>query len=128
MLNIYDFYGRRTRVCAAHPRRTRSDRIFAMRITFADQMDTVDIAAWNSLLRGSNPFVRHDFLSALEHHGAVGGDSGWEPCQVLAWQDNALVGALPLYLIQLSWVEFVFVWSLAEAYHRAGRAGGPERV
>ena len=128
MLNIYDFYGRRTRVCAAHPRRTRSDRIFAMRITFADQMDTVDIAAWNSLLRGNNPFVRHEFLSALEHHGAVGGDSGWEPCHVLAWQDDALVGALPLYLKQHSWGEFVFDWSWAEAYHRAGQAYYPKLV
>src|SRR3569833_40849 len=109
MLNIYDFYGRRTRVCAAHPRRTRSDRIFAMRITFADQMDTVDIAAWNSLLRGNNPFVRHEFLSALEHDDAVG-------------------GALPLYLKQHSWGEFVFDWAWAEAYHRAGQAYYPKLV
>src|SRR3569832_1137613 len=98
MLNIYDFYGRRTRVCAAHPRRTRSDRIFAMRITFADQMDTVDIAAWNSLLHGNNPFVRHEFLSALEHHRAENNDSNRKPNQKLAWQDDALVGALPRYL------------------------------
>src|SRR3569832_208317 len=98
MLNKYDFYGRRTRVCAAHTHSTRSDRIFAMRSTFADQMDTVDIAALNSLLRGNNPFVRHEFLSALEHLCAVGGDSGGVPCHVLAWQADALAGALPLYL------------------------------
>src|SRR3569832_2157525 len=93
---------------AAHSHRTRSDRILAMRITFADQMDTVDIAARNSLLRGNNPFVSHEFLSALEHHGEEGGDSGWEPCHVLAWQYDARVVALPLYLIQHSWGEFVF--------------------
>src|SRR3569623_816630 len=113
---------------AAHSHRTRSERILAMRITFADQMDTGDTAAWNSLLRGSNPFVRHEFLSALEHHGAVGGDSGWEPCHVLAWQDDALVGALPLYLKQHSWGEFVFDWSWAAAYHRAGQAYYPKLV
>lgn len=41
-----------------------------MRIQLIDRIDDIDGTAWNGLLRGNNPFVRHEFLYALERHGA----------------------------------------------------------
>lgn len=99
-----------------------------MRITMLTNMNDVDARAWNGLLGNSYPFMRHEFLNALEQHGAVGKDSGWTPCHLLAWQESELVGALPLYLKHHSWGEFVFDWAWAEAYQRSGKAYYPKLV
>lgn len=98
-----------------------------MRIAVAEQIDEVDAGAWNHLA-GRYPFLRHEFLSALERHGAVGGDSGWTPQHLLAWNGAELVGAVALYLKAHSWGEFVFDWGWAEAYQRTGRAYYPKLV
>lgn len=99
-----------------------------MRITTLTRMEDVDARAWNRLLGNGYPFLRHEFLNSLEQHGAVGGDSGWTTCHLLAWQASELVGAMPLYLKYHSWGEFVFDWSWAEAYQRAGEAYYPKLV
>lgn len=99
-----------------------------MRISVIERIEDVDAAEWNSLVRGNYPFVRHEFLRALERHGAVGGESGWQACHVVARHEHVLVGALPLYLKWHSWGEFVFDWSWAEAYQRAGAAYYPKLV
>lgn len=66
---------------------------------------------------------------ALERHGCVGGDTGWQPSHLLA-KDEAgqLVGAVPLYLKQHSYGEFVFDFSWAQASHRLGRHYYPKLV
>lgn len=84
-----------------------------------DGLDVVDAAAWDALA-GSQPFVRHAFLQALEQTGCVGGDSGWTPRHLLLWRDGDLVGALPLYLRDDSTGEFVFDFAWADAYARYG--------
>jgi uncharacterized protein len=45
-------------------------------------IDAIDPAAWNALEHGGVPFLRHEFLAALEHSGAVGPGTGWQPCHV----------------------------------------------
>jgi len=92
-------------------------------------LDEIDSAAWNALSDG-NPFLRHEFLSALEHTGCVGRGTGWEPCHIVA-ADRAsgqLVGALPLYVKHDSRGEFVFDWGWADAYERAGLRYYPKLV
>jgi predicted N-acyltransferase len=84
-----------------------------------------DIAAadWDALHASPYPFARHAFLAALEDHGCVGGDTGWEPCHlVLEDADGALAAAAPLYRKQHCYGEFVFDFAWADA---AGRAGLP---
>lgn len=83
-------------------------------------MDEVPAADWNRLAGAHNPFVRHEFLSALERHGCVGTDSGWMPRHLVLYRDQTLVGAMPMYLKAHSYGEFVFDWGWAEAYSRAG--------
>jgi len=83
---------------------------------------------WNALAAG-NPFHRHEFLAALEDSGCVGPGTAWQPCHLLL-RDAAghLVGALPLYRKYDSRGEFVFDWSWADAYERAGLEYYPKLV
>ncbi len=93
----------------------------------------VSAADWNRLSGTTQPFLRHEFLAALENSGAVGPDSGWQPSYLLAQdpasnQGGALAGAMPLYRKLDSWGEFVFDWAWADAYRRAGLRYFPKLV
>lgn len=94
-----------------------------------EHIDDVSAPEWNRLAGTEQPFLRHEFLAALEHQRCVGGSTGWRPLHVVA-RDGAgrLVGAMPLYLKQHSWGEFVFDWSWAEAYREHGLAYYPKLV
>lgn len=73
---------------------------------------------WNLLAGEKYPFASHEFLIALENHGAVGEEFGWLPNYYLAYQNDCLIGALPTYIKYNSYGEFVFDWAWADAYHR----------
>ena len=82
-----------------------------------------DVAApdWNSLLSDdSGPFLKHEFLSSLEETACVGGNTGWQIAHLVLKRDAEIVGALPLYLKQHSYGEYVFDWSWAQAYEQQG--------
>lgn len=88
----------------------------------------VDARAWNALA-GGDPFSRHEFLAALENSGCVGPGTAWQPCHLVLRQGTGpLLGALPLYWKHDSRGEFVFDWSWAEAYERAGLRYYPKLV
>lgn len=92
-------------------------------------IDDVPAARWNALDRSGNPFVRHEFLSALERTGCVGPSTGWTPSHlVLENEHGALEGVVPLYRKTHSWGEFVFDWSWARAWSRAGLHYYPKLV
>ena len=94
-----------------------------------EHIDEVPAAEWNRLQGAEQPFLRHEFLSALEHQRCVGGATGWRPRHVTVRDaTGALLGAMPLYLKQHSWGEFVFDWSWAEAYREHGLAYYPKVV
>ena len=86
-----------------------------------DNISEVAAGEWNALAGGSHPFLRHEFLNALEVSGCVSAETGWQPCHLLLqdYQDTT-VGAMPLYLKSHSRGEFVFDWAWASAYQRAG--------
>ncbi len=80
-----------------------------------------------SLEAAYNPFVSHDFLSALEESRSVGGRTGWHVQHVLAkTSDGTLVAAAPAYLKSHSRGEYVFDAGWAEAYDRAGGSYYPK--
>ncbi len=92
-----------------------------------DSLEGIAPSDWNALSDG-NPFLRHEFLVALERTGCVGPGSGWEPAYVTARSAGRLVGAMPLYVKYDSRGEFVFDWSWADAYEHAGRRYYPKLV
>lgn len=84
---------------------------------------------WNSVAGTDYPFLRYEFLSALENNNCLGEQHGWLP-RFLAIRDadNTLSGAIPLYIKTNSYGEFVFDWSWADAYQRQGLEYYPKAV
>jgi len=100
-----------------------------MRVEIADAVKSVDPGQWNSLTGTDSPFLRHEFLAAMESAGCVGKDTGWNPCHVLLYDDQGLLaGAMPLYRKTNSWGEFVFDFAWADAYRQAGLHYYPKLV
>jgi len=84
--------------------------------------------SWNALVQDNNPFLRHEFLLALEQHHCVGKAFGWLPCHIALYEKDILVAAMPLYEKYNSYGEFVFDHAWAEAYQQAGLAYFPKLV
>jgi hypothetical protein len=100
-----------------------------MNITIAGAIKEINAGEWNALAGLNYPFVRYEFLSALETHHCVGERYGWIPQHITLRDNNQkLVGAVPLYLKDNSYGEFVFDWSWADAYHRSGLQYYPKLV
>jgi predicted N-acyltransferase len=99
-----------------------------LRATVAEGLSDVSAADWNRLAGEDNPFLRHEFLIALERNGCVGEDSGWYPRHLLVYSKDRLVGAAPMYIKVHSYGEFGSDWAWADAYQRAGVAYYPKLV
>jgi len=100
-----------------------------VRTEIINTITAIEPQAWNGLAGTDTPFVRHEFLAALETSGCVGHDTGWDPCHViLTGDDGRLVGAMPLYQKSNSWGEFVFDFAWADAYRHAGLDYYPKLV
>src|SRR5690554_7017694 len=93
------------------------------------RISAVDPDAWNALTGGAYPFLRHEFLFALEEYGCLGRHVGWIPYHLLIEDaEHGLMAALPMYLKLNSFGEFVFDWAWADAYERAGMNYYPKLV
>ncbi len=97
-----------------------------MKLEVVESLADIAPETWDALA-GEDPFLRHGFLHGLEDTGCLE-PQGWYPQHVLARVDGELVGALPLYLRDNSYGEFVFDWSWADAYERAGGRYYPKLV
>lgn len=91
----------------------------------AQGLGEVDAHDWDALLTAANPsgnpFLRYDFLHAMETSQSVGRETGWLPLPIMAEDEaGALAGAAPLYLKGHSMGEYVFDHAWANAYERAG--------
>ncbi|HET7777920.1 MAG TPA: GNAT family N-acetyltransferase [Rudaea sp.] len=82
-------------------------------------------ADWNRFA-GDDPFLSHEFFSALHETGCASSAAGWTPQFLLLKSGKALAGAMPLYLKSHSYGEYVFDWGWADAYQRNGVAYYPK--
>jgi predicted N-acyltransferase len=120
----------------------------ALRIVAVNAIAEASAAAWNACANPSgdrpcaeaggaalsivqesefNPFLSHDFLSALETSKSVGSHCGWHVQHILVQADDGtLVGAAPCYLKNHSRGEYVFDYGWAEAYAQAGGSYYPK--
>lgn len=90
-------------------------------IELISDISKVTPSEWNAFLdRDSSPFLKHEFLHALEITGCVGGETGWQISHILLKEDECLIGAMPLYLKYHSYGEYVFDWAWAQAYEQHG--------
>jgi len=94
-------------------------------IEVVDSLANVSAAEWNRLA-GGDPFLSHEFLSALHDTGCAAPATGWTPQFVIMKSGGTLKGAMPLYLKDHSYGEYVFDWGWADAYYRHGLAYYPK--
>lgn len=90
-----------------------------MNLEVVDSLTAVDADDWNRLAAG-DPFLSHEFLSALHDTGCASSRTGWTPQFLVLRAGGALAGAMPLYLKTHSYGEYVFDWAWADAYYRHG--------
>ena len=99
-----------------------------LQIEICSQLAQIESAQWNALVQGNNPFLRHEFLSALENHACVGKKFGWLPRHIAVYQNDELVAAMPLYEKYNSYGEFVFDNAWADAWQQHGFRYFPKLV
>ncbi len=91
-------------------------------VRLAPSVGEFDAREWNALGGDRNPFVSHEFLTALEDSGSVGEGTGWDPVPIVITDAaDQLLAAMPSYAKGHSHGEYVFDHSWADALHRAGR-------
>jgi len=97
-----------------------ADRESEIIAKIASGVSGLNAFAWDRLA-GSDPFVSHAFLAALEDSGSVGPGTGWTPAPILVEDcENHLIAAAPAYLKSHSQGEYVFDHGWAEAWQNAG--------
>ena len=94
-----------------------------------DQLSSLSASEWNALTgQDTGPFTKYEFLSTLEETGCVGGNTGWQIAHLVLRHHGRLIAAMPLYLKQHSYGEFVFDWSWAQAYEQYGMQYFPKAL
>lgn len=93
-----------------------------MRIEVVSTLANLAPEEWNRIVgeADGNVFVSFAYLHALHETGCATARAGWRPHYLLAFDDQTLLGALPLYQKLHSYGEYVFDWAWADAYQRAG--------
>jgi len=91
-------------------------------VRLAPNVGQFEAGQWNALGGDRNPFISHEFLTALEDSGSVGSGTGWDPAPIVITDAGEnLLAALPSYAKGHSQGEYVFDHAWADALHRAGR-------
>ena len=99
-----------------------------MRASIHQTIDEIDPGQWNALCGTDCPFLRHEFLAALEHTGCVGAGTGWQPCPLTLSDESGIAAAAPAYIKSHSYGEFVFDFAWAQAYARHARRYYPKLI
>jgi predicted N-acyltransferase len=93
------------------------------RVQVIDDFSQVDAGEWNGLLAlqgAPTPFMRHEYLLALQASGSAVPETGWALQLLCIFAGDRLQAACPLYLKSHSYGEYVFDWAWADAYQRHG--------
>lgn len=99
-----------------------------MELRLVQRIADIDLQAWNGLVVDNNPFLRHEFLQALEDHDCVSAQFGWYPQHVALYDQGRLIAAMPLYAKTNSYGEFVFDQAWSQAWQSVGLAYFPKWV
>ncbi|WP_036173893.1 GNAT family N-acetyltransferase [Massilia sp. 9096] len=102
------------------------------RTHIVSSLSEVGQAEWDGLVAlqaQANPFLSYAFLHALHESGSATSETGWQPQYILLYEPapeapepgtERLAAALPLYVKDHSYGEYVFDWAWANAYQEHG--------
>ncbi len=96
-----------------------------------ESIQSIEKTQWNALLGRQDeptPFMRHEYLNALETSRSATPETGWRSRFVTLEDKHTLLAACPLYLKTHSYGEYVFDWAWAQAYERHGLAYYPKAL
>ena len=101
-----------------------------MPVRILHSIHDVTASDWNALDLRGQPFLRHEFLAALEDSSSACAETGWVPYHLamIEGSSSTIQAAMPLYLKSHSFGEFVFDFSWAEAFANAGLDYYPKLV
>jgi uncharacterized protein len=91
----------------------------------------IDKLAWNALLNKQSeptPFMRWEYLSAMQTSESAIPATGWDVRIVTLWANESLLAACPLYFKTHSRGEYVFDFSWAKAYDQHGLDYYPKAI
>ncbi|PCI69446.1 MAG: GNAT family N-acetyltransferase [Gammaproteobacteria bacterium] len=91
-----------------------------MKLEFIETINNIDQTQFENINNSQYPFLKYEFLSALEQSNSVCTETGWQINHLTAWDDKELVGFMPLYFKTHSYGEYVFDFQWANAYHQSG--------
>lgn len=97
-------------------------------VKFITSIEKIDKSVWDNIAPNTNPFCQYDFLHALESSGSVGQGTGWFVQHLIIYQNNQVVGILPLYKKTHSYGEYVFDFAWANTYRQYGVSYYPKLV
>jgi hypothetical protein len=99
-----------------------------MKIEFSRSIKDVKKEEWDSITGFDYPFLKYEFLLALETSKCVSEEAGWSPLHLTIRESEELIAVMPLYIKTDSQGEFIFDWSWADAYYRNGLDYYPKLV
>ena len=114
--------------CHQHNQGMAENTIITRVLTSVQQLDA---QIWNDLLAlqpTPTPFMRHEYLAAMEQSGSADAHTGWVSRIITVWDGGELLAACPLYLKSHSYGEYVFDWAWARAYQQHGLPYYPKAV
>ena len=92
-----------------------------------EDLAEIPAAQWDALA-GGDPFLSHAYLFALQQSGCATAEAGWQAQFITLWQEERLLGGMPLYLKMHSVGEHVFDFAWAAAYRQHGLRYYPKLV
>lgn len=99
-----------------------------MQIQILKSILNLNQADWEPLAPKEFPFLSYQFLSALEITHCLGSRTGWEPCFIGVFKQGRICGAMPAYLRNNSFGEYIFDFGWANAYSNHGLSYYPKLV
>lgn len=91
-----------------------------MKSVFLNSITEISADSWNAVAKTDYPFIRHEFLAAMELSKSACTETGWQPQHLVVYEADSVVAIMPLYLKNHSYGEYIFDWSWASAYERYG--------
>ena len=97
-----------------------------MKVSLINRINAISRDDWNKITGIEYPFIRHEFLHALEKSSCVSEETGWMPQHCLVYDRDELIALMPMYRKTHSHGEYVFDFEWANAYRQHGLSYYPK--
>ena len=94
-----------------------------MEVKQINSMAQVDCTDLNRLAGNAYPFLRHEFLLALEQSGSVCEQTGWEPAHLLVMDEDELIAFITKTIAEKSVLNTNAVMGLVMKEYRGKYSG-----